>query len=588
MAPITDQLIDQTYSDLRSVHGGVREDYFGLLYLEKEFKLSREEAAIQNAFGGNDYGIDGFHIDPQRRNLYLFQFKWSTSSDLFKQSLTRLIESGMNQIFGNTSFDQSKNPMLFQLRNRLYENQAVIDRVLFHLVFKGDPEEAERSQVLDKLREDLEGKKFLIDAYFNRPVEMAIQFRNALRVGATERRRVTHVYTIEIENLLERRGPSGEVMHIGFVRLMDLHAMYRDMGQVFFERNIRAALDEQVGPNRAIAKALKQIILDEIDDPSVFAFNHNGVTIFAQRFEKSGEQIQITEPQLLNGAQTVNTFDRFLKRNEGNPRLDQREAALRELRVLCKIITDAKQEFVTGVTINNNRQNPVMPWNLRANDMIQLELQDFFRDELRIYYERQENAFANLTRQDLDELDIFEEKAIELLRLAKTFLASDGEIDKMSRMTEAFENDKIYNQVFNQSRLRADARKIVLCYKIQFRLSRLINEIMERGERKYAYMRRGRNLLWALLCQAILNDERVESYADRFGRGLVVEAGFTEELADLSSRRARILISHVVEKEPYVTMLADERYDFLRTKAVYDKCMEIAYRKWKWTQKHLR
>jgi hypothetical protein len=33
---INDRRIDQAFSDLRSVCGGVREDYFGLLYLEQE------------------------------------------------------------------------------------------------------------------------------------------------------------------------------------------------------------------------------------------------------------------------------------------------------------------------------------------------------------------------------------------------------------------------------------------------------------------------------------------------------------------------------------------------------------------------
>ena len=37
---ITDRLIDQAFSDLRDVCGGLREDYFGLLYLEKEHKVS--------------------------------------------------------------------------------------------------------------------------------------------------------------------------------------------------------------------------------------------------------------------------------------------------------------------------------------------------------------------------------------------------------------------------------------------------------------------------------------------------------------------------------------------------------------------
>jgi hypothetical protein len=72
---ITPRQVDQTFSDLRSTYGGVREDYFGLLYLEMEHQLLREKALNQVAFGGHDYGIDGFHFDPDRRNLYLFQFK---------------------------------------------------------------------------------------------------------------------------------------------------------------------------------------------------------------------------------------------------------------------------------------------------------------------------------------------------------------------------------------------------------------------------------------------------------------------------------------------------------------------------------
>ncbi len=586
---ITQKHIDQAFSDLRATYGGVREDYFGLLYLEREFDLLRESAALQVAFGGSDYGIDGFHIEPNLRNLYLLQFKWSTSPSLFKQSFQRLIDAGMERVFGNSTQDQNQNQMLLQLRTQMLEKQALIDRVFFHFVFNGDPAEAERSQVLDKLREDLEGKKYLIDAFFGRQITMGIQFRSATKkVGPPGRQHRTHTYPIEIEGALERSGPGGELMRVGFVRLVDLHSIYADMGPRFFERNIRAGLGEGEVPNRAIAKALKQIVLDGREDASVFAFNHNGVTIYAEKLELVDGQYRVTEPRLLNGAQTVTTFDRFLRKNESNPALKQGRDVLQDVRVLCKFITSAKDDFVVAVTINNNRQNPVMPWNLRANDMIQLALQDLFREELRIYYERQENAFANLTQQDLEDLDITEYKAVELLRLAQTFLASDGEIDKLSRMREVFENDNYYDQVFNSARLSADPRKIVLCYKIQFRLRRLIREIMDKGASKYTYMARARNLIWALICQGILNDLQVEKNAERFGKSLIIEADFTEWLAQISSTRARFLIKGVVEKEPYASYIKEERYDFLRTRAVYEKCMDLAYSKWKWTQQRLK
>ncbi len=52
---------------------------FGLLYLEQEFGVERDRAIEQVAFGGNDYGVDGFHFESEKRNLYLFQFKYSDS-----------------------------------------------------------------------------------------------------------------------------------------------------------------------------------------------------------------------------------------------------------------------------------------------------------------------------------------------------------------------------------------------------------------------------------------------------------------------------------------------------------------------------
>jgi hypothetical protein len=230
---IADRSIDQAYSDLKEVCGGSRNDCFGLLYLEQEHALPREKAGNQVAFGANDYGLDGFHLDAERRNLYLFQFKYSDSYSQFKGSLQRLIDAGMKRIFISTNKDDSKNQLLLQLRSCMIENRAVIDQVCFHFVFTGDPAEAERSQVLDKLREDLENKKHLLDQFFTgQEVTLVVEFRSAAgRVGATIDRRATHAYDTPFSDLIAVPGPAGELMHIGFIRLIDLHRIYSDMGR---------------------------------------------------------------------------------------------------------------------------------------------------------------------------------------------------------------------------------------------------------------------------------------------------------------------------------------------------------------------
>jgi hypothetical protein len=124
--------------------------------------------------------------------------------------------------------------------------------------------------------------------------------------------------------------------------------------------------------------------------------------------------------------------------------------------VLAKVITQAKDDFIVSVTVCNNRQNPVAPWNLRASDRIQLELHDKFLKDLGIYYQRQEGAFGALSEGELEELGIDEtSKAIDIRRLAQTFLAIQGEVDRMSRLTDVFEHEKTYADTFRDSYLRS-------------------------------------------------------------------------------------------------------------------------------------
>lgn len=587
---ITDRQIDQAFSDLRPKCGGVREDYFGLLYLEKEHKVPRDAAINQIAFGGNDYGFDGFHFDEQRRNLYLFQFKFSDSHTQFKESLQRLIDAGVERIFRSPNKDDGKNQILLQLRSCLVDNRALINQICFRFVFTGDPAEAERSKVLDKLREDLENKKYLVDQFFGeRDVGFVVEFRSSSgKVGPIGNPHHTTTFDLPLTDLIVVDGPAGQKMHVGFIRLADLNRMHQDLGQRFFDSNIRYGLGEGEAVNRAISQSLKQIILDQVESPTVFAFNHNGITLFAERVEVHPGQCRLRAPRLLNGAQTVTTVAGFLEKNKDNPKLGARKTVLESMHVLCKIITEADQKFVTRVTINNNRQNPVEPWNLHANDSIQLELQDKFRADIGIYYERQENAFDQLSTEDLEEYGIHEEsKAIQMLKLTQTFLLTDGLISRLSEMRRVFEDDRVYEQVFRNSRLRADSRHILLCYKVQFRLRKLANEIEQKGQNKYSFIHRSRYLLWALVCQGLLNHDDLEELSDAHGTSMAVPADYSDLLGRLATTRVRLLLAELMAHQDYADKVKDGNLSFLRTDRAFERCMEVAYKKWKWVHKKL-
>lgn len=375
---------------------------------------------------------------------------------------------------------------------------------------------------------------------------------------------------------------------MGFLRLIDLYYMYREMGSRLFERNIRSGLSADRPANRELRRAFGRIVLERTDSPRVFGFNHNGVAIAAESFAVADGHGRIVEPRILNGAQTVTSLAKFMEDNKDNPGLAKGREHLESCQVLTKIVSNADDRFVVNMTICNNRQNPVDPWNLRASDEIQLALQDKFIEELGVFYARQENSFEAMSDDDREELGVDEKyKKIEIQRLAKTILAAQGELDKMSRMPDVFEDEKIYRSTFREAYLRTPADRILLAYKIQFRLLRLIREITEKGVNKYGYLYRCRNLVWALLIQAMFNDQRLDKLREAHGRSLTMSAEFGEYLKTQASTKVRFVISDSLKDERSKTLLNEERYGFLRTKAMFDRCMAAAYDRYGWTKRPL-
>ena len=196
--------------------------------------------------------------------------------------------------------------------------------------------------------------------------------------------------------------------------------------------------------------------------------------------------------------------------------------------------------------------------------------------------------FEGHTAEELEELGIMENRAIGLLKLAQTFLASEGEIDKMRSMRSAFEDDKLYEVMFTFARLNADPRKIVLCYKAQERLGRMTREILEKGTTKYAFLPKARLLLFALMVQAVLNDNNVERWAEGHGKDMVISADFAKELYNLASTKCRPILSELIAMPMYADKVAHERYDFLRTHAAFKHAMRIAEERYGWAMKRLR
>lgn len=584
---ITKGLIENLYNHYKDRFGGNIHNYFAWLYLSKTYDLPVEELMDMISFRDNEAGIDAFYIDTKLKHLYLYQFKWSDDCSQFKDALVKLKEQGMRIIFGD-DINYNLSKFISRMKEQIQYQINHINRVSLCLVYNGNVDEAQNSMILKSLCEDLESKKYFIDDFFGKEIKFSIQFSSNETKDLREvvKNIATYRYTIDFSNSIQHSNNNGENLNIGFMRLVDLRNMYKEMKYRLFDKNIRFGLSPDNAPNKSIKKSLINMLAGK-ETPQEFTFNHNGMTLYVERIELFGDKAEIVEPRILNGAQTITVFDNFIRSNEGNKDFKKNAAVLDEIKVLCKIISNADSNFVTNVTICTNKQNPVEPWNLRASDFIQLQFDDKFRRELGIFYERQENAFESLQEMGFEGTGVNQDKAIQIRKLAQTFLAVQGEIEKISRLTDLFESDSMYQNTFRPSYLKTDARLILMLYKIQYRLPSIIKEIKDRGQNKYAYINRARNLIWSLLAQGILNEPRLDDMVPKYGTSITMENDFAEYLKDMASRRIRPIISEISEIPQYAELIEKNSFAFFRTRAIYNKAMEIARHRYEWIRKGL-
>jgi len=176
-------------------------------------------------------------------------------------------------------------------------------------------------------------------------------------------------------------------------------------------------------------------------------------------------------------------------------------------------------------------------------------------------------------------------RSVEIKRLAQTFLAAQGELDKISSLPTVFDSDEIYKQTFRESYLQSDVRRILLAYKIQLNLSRIVGEIQGKGaEKNYEYFRRARNLVWALLIQAVLNDPNLGALLDEYGCTPNMESDYKEVLKALASKKVRYILQDLAKIGDNQKDINEGRFNFLRSKTTYKHCLDAAYQRFGWNK----
>jgi len=587
--------MNQLLQDHRATLGGRLEDYFGAAYLEALHRLPADTALHQTVRGNHDYGIDGYTLDRATGNLYLYQFKYSTDWRQFQESMRRLIKAGLAKIFSTTPLDLAENSTLRSLRAEIDEFKPTIRSVYVRYVFIGNPKRAEESDSLKDLQEQIYDSRWIVNDCFGREIDLNVQFLSPTIKPPPPPPPPVAKFTIDIGGDVLADGPDGQLMHAGFISLAELQAMFKAMGVRLFDRNIRAPLarpdseksnsvKKSTSVNKKIAETLKRIVLNGTQAASAFSFMHNGVTIYAPRLTGKDGRYEITEPRILNGAQTVATVAQFAKECGEDPRFKTNARAFEEIRVLCKLVVNADDDFIRAVTVATNRQNPVHPANLRANDPIQLQIADWLREK-GFFYERQENSAAWQDPDDLAEQGITADRVIVIKRLGETFAVTDGRLERAKNMNELFDNDQQYAETFHEGRLVEELGRIVLCYKCRTYCHNTLARELASG--RAAFVDRAKLLLWALVCQGLLNQKDAPELVDEFGSDLRMPSEFRERLYKIAVRQVKPTLLWLVQQKEFSEAYKEERYEFLRGDKAFNRSMSHALQAYGWRQTRL-
>jgi hypothetical protein len=248
-------------------------------------------------------------------------------------------------------------------------------------------------------------------------------------------------------------------MLIGIGRLADLVDMFTTRKEDLFSKNVRlfitSAKNVEKGPSARIKRTLRAICSDKPPtvDPETFALYHNGVTIHARDVVLSPGLLSFRDPYVLNGCQTIITAYRFRCPSTSTPKID--DALWDRITIPVRVINSRDEDLIRTVTINNNRQNAITAAALRANDPVQIALEQRFAD-IKVFYERQEGAFEyaeeNYSQKFYNTYPNSTWGPVNIEDLARCLAAAAGDINSARNTNDLFEGDPAYNRCFSQTR----------------------------------------------------------------------------------------------------------------------------------------
>lgn len=538
---------------VRAKFGRTEEDNFTPWWLQQKFKLSDEEAAMFCSDGNYDKGLDGFYLQEtaEKTTLILIQAKYTEDINQIRKGINDINRflPDLSKLFKRLESDSYKeNIIIKRIRPRIEKIDILDSKPLvieayviclsnLSLEFIENKITSNKSELKKTFEREIENPNIAFDLKI-------IGIDNLIENHTTDIYRASKPFEIYFNGSDEidirkdegKNGIEESIFLSGLGKLSDLVKLYEKKGNQLFDKNVRLFLygkkNESKGPAGKIKETLELINSNNSKfPPEKFAFLHNGVTIYTTKvsLNKNERKLEISNPSILNGCQTIKSASFFFQETSAKGKLNIE--LWNNIPISIRIVATRDNELWREVAEANNRQNSMSASALRANDEIQISLENDFKD-FKIFYERQEASFENFSRVDRDKFDELyynsPKEPIYIDSLASTIVcASDLAISYATRTNEIFESHKLYLKVFSNKNLYS-LPFLVLAHNIKRVIHLAIDKAVPGNATKiYADFRgsKYRDLFTRLVLKVIIKNKWINEYVEYYGGTVLTGQG---------------------------------------------------------------
>ncbi len=442
---ILDQILQQQRNTVATSLN--EHEYFEIFTAEqilKDFDLSYDEISSGGVGQSGDGGIDSLYIfvngELLQEDTDFLGLKKNVAIEVF------IIQSKTSKSFTEAALDKftSTTEDIFDLSKSLISVETIYNKKLLEIVKRFQNAYTQLASKFPKLRfiycyatkgslvnhtlrQKADKLKSKIQLLFSSS-ECECRFYGASELLELARRSPQTTYTLQLaENPISS---SGKANFICLVRLSDYRNFISDekgeLRKTIFEANVRDYQGKST-VNSEIEITLKG---GQGED---FWWLNNGVTVLATKATLSGKNLQIENPEIVNGLQTSREIFNYFK--DKNPINEERN-------LLIRVVVPDASESRDRIIKATNSQTPISPASLRATDKIHRDIEEYLRS-FNLFYDRRKNYYKN-EGKPIDRII-----SISIMAQAVMSIALQRPNDARARPSSLLSRDEDYDQIFS-------------------------------------------------------------------------------------------------------------------------------------------